>query len=327
MSLPLWKKLTCGPAGIALLQAVPLHAQVLLVNQDNAAARQAAIRVGRGMGTGFVADHFRVGSPGETWILDAIQTWALPDPSGGPAKLGDLFERVSLFGGIESPPPAPGEAICDCHNLMVIKTATLRTGADTPDTADVHVSRSSHSALQVTFKNLNWSVPGGADLQFGVMGLGRTTAGGRKYVWYNLAGATDAAHQLKVFDEKGKLDGPYTETGSASNPNIGINVQVWGHKPASISIRSGDESIEVILHSTATLDSKRTDLASLRFGPSGAAPVLTRFEGSKSQTDLILQFRRQETGIAATALNACLDGHLQDGVPFEGCDLLKKPAK
>ena len=104
-------------------------------------------------------------------------------------------------------------------------------------------------------------------------------------------------------------------------------MQVWGHKRALISIQAGEQTVEVVLHGDTTLDSRKTDLASLRFGPAGAAPPSARLETSSSKADLILQFRRPEKGITVGNVNACLEGRLQDGVPFQGCDLLRKAGK
>lgn len=327
MTFQIWKTRRSVLLGIALLQPLAVPAQVLLVNRGSGAAQPEMGRVGRSSGLGFVADHFRVGAAGETWVIDAIQTWAAPNPGSGPDKFGDWFGHLSLFGGIESPIPKPGEPVCDCHNLMVVKAASWRPGADNPDTSDVQVSRSMREGWQVTFRNLSWSVPGGVDLQFGVMAEAREPSKGLASAWYNRIARDSGVHELKLFDEKGKLETLYTNNGAPLDPSIGISLKVWGHKPASISIQSSNETIGVVLHTTATLDSSQIDLGSLRFGPSAAAPVSTRLQGQTGHADLMMQFRRLETGIAATAVSACLDGRLRDGTPFQGCDLVKKTAK
>src|SRR5437879_4436400 len=100
-----------------------LPAQMLVVVRGISKTADSAVRIGRTKGAGFVADHFRIGAPGEIWVIDAIRAWTRPESS---AKLGDLFANVTLFGGIEAVPPPPGqppEPDCDCHNLMAIKSA------------------------------------------------------------------------------------------------------------------------------------------------------------------------------------------------------------
>ena len=40
---------------------------------------------------GFVADEFRLGEPGEKWVVDRIRVWAVPGAKGvDPAALGDF---------------------------------------------------------------------------------------------------------------------------------------------------------------------------------------------------------------------------------------------
>jgi hypothetical protein len=319
MNFRFGNRLSRSVLAVALLPTMTPAAQVILLNRAYTPSRGARARIG--IGSGFVGDHFRIGSSGETWVVDTIQIWAVPDPAAAEMKMGDVYERLSLFGGIESPPPTPGEPVCDCHNLMTIKTAEVWPGMMAPEGVDVQASRVDGSARQLTFRQLNWSIPGGVNIQFGVMGVGRTAPGGRKYVWYTSASAGADSHELKIFDEKGRFDGPYSEKRSPSGRDVGINVQVWGHKPAEISIRAGEQVIEVVLHSAATLEGPKVDMSSLRFGPSGAAPASSRL--AKSQNDLVLQFRAAETGIPRGAVNACLDGRLLDGVPFKGCDLVK----
>src|SRR5581483_1726232 len=178
------------------------HAQVVLL--DGAPTAEPGIRVGLVAGDGFIADHFKVGSAGETWVIDSVEIWAVPDTAPLRAKLGDLYEGVSLFGGIESPAPVPGEPVCDCHNLITVKTGIWHAGSDTPDTNDIEVSKMTSKLWQLTFRNLSWSVPGGVDIQFGVMGRGRPAPGGQRDRWYSRAAYGAGSHQLRVFDGKGK---------------------------------------------------------------------------------------------------------------------------
>jgi hypothetical protein len=292
---------------------------MLVVDRGIPPATQAAgLPLGRAKGAGFVGDHFRIGAAGEVWVIDAIRTWARSGESPGQsARLGDVFESVTLFGGIEAVPPKPGqppEPECDCHNLMSIKSAPLKPGADQPEGTDVAILPAAAGIRQVDFRNVRWSVPGGIDIQFGVMGTGRH--GSR--TWYNQATGMDEMHPLKIFDEKGKPEGPY----AAEPDKIGFNVQVWGHKSAPVTIRSAAATIEVVLKSDATFDARKADAATLRFGPRNAAPLGSRMETVEGRSALVARFRRADTGIQGAVVSACLTGSQQDGVPFEGCDLI-----
>ena len=288
-----------------------LPAQMLVVDRGISKGTDAGLRVGRIKGAGFVADHFRMGASGEIWIIDTIRVWGRPD---GSAKLGDLFENVTLFGGIEAGPLSPGQPDCDCHNLMTIKSARLHPGADQPESGEVMVSAAA-GMRQIDFRSVSWSVPGGVDIQFGVMGVAR----GGKHTWYNQAAGMAEMHPLKIFDDKGKLEGPY----AAEESKVGLNVQVWGHKSVSVAIRSAAATIEIALSGGASFDVAKADPASLHLGPKAAAPFATRLETVDGHPALIVRFRRTDTGLDASAVNACLAGRQLDGVPFEGCDLLR----
>jgi hypothetical protein len=111
--------------------------------------------------------------------------------------------------------------------------------------------------------------------------------------------------------------GPYAE------PTRSFAVQVWGHVPATIEIQRRGELWNVILRKDGTFESAAADQASLRFGPKGAAPVSLHAEGA----DWVAAFRAVDTGIRPGEVNACLTGRRQDAVPFEGCDLLKRPPR
>jgi hypothetical protein len=289
----------------------PMPSDILVVDHGISPEKQAGgVPVGRAKGAGFVGDHFKIGGIGEVWIIDTIRTWA--KSSAGQTTLGDAFESVTLFGGIEAMPPTPGqppEPECDCHNLMTIQVARLAPGPDQPGTVAAPGTR------QIDFRNLHWSAPGGVNLQFGVMGLGRAN----NQAWYNHGVRMDEPHSLKLFDEHGKFDGPYT----GEEAEMGLNVQVWAHKSAPVAIRSAAATIEVVLHTDRTFDAAKADPASLRFGPKKAAPVASRLETVDGVPALVAKFRRADAGIQGGAVvSACLAGFQKDGIPFEGCDLI-----
>jgi hypothetical protein len=311
---------------LALLQQFSLTGQMLIVDRGIGKAAETngggAIRVGSTQSSGFVGDHFKLGVPGEIWVMDTIRIWAMPENDS--PHLGDRFDKLLLFGAIESPPTEPGQPYCDCHNLITIRNAKLRPGTDEREGSNLSVSHAGTGAWQVDFRDLRWSVPGGVEIQFGVKGVGRSDRGGKPLAWYNRADRVNSDHQLRVFDENGKLEGRYMLNGSAPDPHIGLNVQVWAHKTAPIMIRSVGNVIEVVLQNAAYFNARNAKVESLRFGPKKAVAIASRTELTGGQPELVIQFRRTETGIRSAEVTACLTGLQLDGVPFEGCDLLKK---
>jgi hypothetical protein len=263
------------------IAVLPLQGQYLLLDRGlkGGAATAPSAGLEASEGTGFLTDRFSVGAAGEVWIIDRVRLW------GGLGTSG--FEKAALFGGLENADPSPQWFECDCHNLVAISQ-------------DPHASQLPDRSWQVYFDHLNWSVPGGVGIRFGIRAL----------QWSMAMVHTGTAHQIKRFDENGKLIGPH-----GAESDAGFAVQVWGHLPASIEIRPAGEQWEVRLASAL-----HADPASYRFGSQQAAPVRVRAEGDA----VVLTFRAADTGIHPEDVNACLHGQRQDGVPFEGCGLLKK---
>lgn len=311
------------PLGLILAGWTPMAGQMLVVDRGiSSSMPETGVRLGKTQAPGFIGDHFQIGQKGEIWIVDHIRTWTGAGESGErPASLVDVFEKASLFGGIEAPPPEPGRAPepeCDCHNLIPIRSGRLRSGANTAGVPDVHLSNASGGIWQVDFENLRWFVPGGVEIQFGVMGV--SPGGGNP--WYNQAGKVGGAHQLKAFDEKGKLERLYTIDGAPVDGDFGLNVQVWAHRMAPVKVRSSGTVIEVGLHSDVSFDAAKADAATLRFGPKNATPVGSRLETVDGHAALVARFRLADTGIQGSNVSVCLNGLDQDRVPFEGCDLI-----
>jgi hypothetical protein len=99
-----------------------------------------------------------------------------------------------------------------------------------------------------------------------------------------------------------------------SDPNS-INPSVEGVIPAAIL---GSEDFDVA----------DVDVATLAFGPDGAAPAhchgphLEDVNGD-GLPDLVAHYQTKETGIVYGTLVACVEGATLDGEPFNGCDAVR----
>jgi uncharacterized delta-60 repeat protein len=85
--------------------------------------------------------------------------------------------------------------------------------------------------------------------------------------------------------------------------------------------------VRVAILSTAAFDATSVDPLSVRFGPAGATAFKERGHSKDTDgdgdTDLVLHFRTQETGLAGGTTTACLTGQTFGGVKIQGCDAVK----
>ena len=116
------------------------------------------------------------------------------------------------------------------------------------------------------------------------------------------------------------------EVPASTDLEVGIDI-----RPRSASnllnLRSRGR-VPVALLGSEEFDVAGVDVATLAFGPEGAAPVDRRGGGYADRNrdgflDLVRHFRVPETGIRAGDEMACLNGVTLDGIPFTGCDAIE----
>lgn len=257
-----------NPEEIALMKNQPISAAVLFLIALPAGAADSVLVVDRGLPQanvnnvsvdsrsnvrwssedhGFVGDDFTVGAPGETWVIDKIRTWAVPQISVTSSKhLGDLYQDIRLYFGSTS------------NALTPIASTLLRQGSDAPENTSVRITDLTQNGatpyeefgkdlrvVQIEFTQLNATVQGGVKYGFGVWGMGRPVPEkeGKIQSWFNLASnaALSATQQdgaddtLLLFDGAGKFEGTFSSNGNQWNKSSDINVQVFAHRVPTVS--------------------------------------------------------------------------------------------
>jgi hypothetical protein len=190
---------------------------------------------------GFLGDSFRIGAPGEHWVIDSIRTWVVPGNSEHTQRfLGDFFKDVRLYLGAES------------DDLTPVAAGQLTPGSDEASNSSIRVSEASREGnlpyddfgarlriWQVEFTGLNWTVQGGRDQRFGVWGLGRSVPGtGKTFTWYNHASNArlsvsqqdGADNRMILFTGAGRAQGDFNAEGNGWDKPADINIQVFAHR-------------------------------------------------------------------------------------------------
>lgn len=175
---------------------------------------------------GFLGDSFRLGSAGETWAIDSIRVWAIPQSGGRcPLAAGDRIEKIVLLGGMDNP-PQPGQFACRCHALVPIATAPLVAGGDATSNPNVKLTVEA-TRWEVDFDRVGWSIPGGADALFSVRAVNRSSSSCDAAGSWTLATApADKGYRLQKFDKDAIPEG----SADASAEPVWINVEVRAHR-------------------------------------------------------------------------------------------------
>lgn len=240
--------------GACLCSLPELSAQMLIVDRGPSSGPTKLL--GLQKANAFLADDFQVGAAKEDWIIDHIRMWAVPAPNRAPLPApGELFQKISLYGGIAPIPNQPAADECDCHNLPALKSAVLRPGNRSSSDHDVQIvpirRQDGREVWQIDFENLMWSVPGATRIQFGILAESRLGLGhNSNSTWYNLASPAAEGEHLRVFSDAGNFQGPYSGEQGAR-----MNIQVWGHLFAKISMSPAGQ--ELPSHFRAQADSSK----------------------------------------------------------------------
>jgi hypothetical protein len=195
-----------------------------------------------GQEDGFLGDDFKIGAPGERWIIDSIRTWTVPGTQAHkPDHLGDAYQDVRLYFGSAA------------KDLTPVIAGSFVEASDSNDNPNIQVTEATQNGeiayddfgaslrvWQVDFRALNLTVNGGESYRFGVWGLGREVPGadGKKFIWYNhasnaaLSGSKQdgADGAMLLFDGAGRFQQRFQAKGSGWDKEADINVQVFAHR-------------------------------------------------------------------------------------------------
>lgn len=155
----------------------------------------------------------------------------------------------------------------------------------------------------------------------GVMAkLNAPLAAGQRIFPSSLQLTPDGSHAVFLVTQPGR--GPVELHSARVPPDVRIDVQprrVHNELP-----RGRRAMVAVAILGSADLDVAKVELATLAFGPDGAAPErkAKRIDVDRDGfTDLVTRYRRDETGLSRGDAEACLAGRA-DGFEFRSCDAL-----
>ena len=153
-------------------------------------------------GPAYLADTFSIGALGEVWVIDRIRVWGMPQPE---------WNALALYGGLA--PVRLKAASFDSTGRASRNSDITITAVDNP------LSGNGNNKLQqVDFLNLQWSIPAGVDVQFGIHGQAGNS------VWKGYVYSAGEHRPMAVFSLDGKASHEYDVA-----RNMRMFVQVWAH--------------------------------------------------------------------------------------------------
>lgn len=266
--------------------------------------------------SGFVGDDFRIGNPGERWVIDRIRTWTVPAHSGvDPDALGDFFQDVRLYIGSAE------------EGLTPLVSGRVERGSSVTDNASIRLTRTTipydefgreYRVWEVEFADLHIEVRGGEAQRFGVWGLGREIpdANGKTYSWFNLASNAALSNSavagsddlLLMFDPAGNFRGSFDSTGKGWNKSSDINIEISARRVADVELRGE----AVVIRGSAGLDVQSVDPASLDLSGVNASGLRVADVDHDGFADLVVETRSAGPGV-------CVSGRSREGIRFAGC--------
>jgi hypothetical protein len=148
--------------------------------------------------------------------------------------------------------------------------------------------------------------------------LSAPLAAGQRISEFSLQLTPDGRHAVFIVTQPGR--GPVELHSARLPPDVRIDVQP--RKAHNVLPRGRRASIAVAILGSADLDVTKVEVATLAFGPDGAAPerkprrIDVDGDGFR---DLVTRYRREETGLSPGDDEACLAGRY-DGFEFLSCD-------
>jgi len=200
---------------------------------------------GEGNNEWFTGDDFTLpaNSPGKVWRVTKIRIWAVAGAAGDPGfKLGDRYYNVTLYGSgghgavvpIKSGDIAPGTNTALIPGTTTANPDITFTPVQYAGGLDYQTGSGAFAQIwQTDFVNLDWLVPGGRPIRFGVHGLVYDNV---NRVWFNHAsnaalsgstqdGADDLMRDFYVHNLQSG-DGTWDSDGYGWDKSSDINVQV-----------------------------------------------------------------------------------------------------
>jgi hypothetical protein len=211
------------------------------LNNISGSQRSNVVWATNAQNPGFFGDNFTIGNVGETYKIDNVRTWVVAGSSlNNSSNLGNWFESITLLTGNATDSNISSLISTNLETDGTLSNSNISlTKVTYPD-----INSSSYdnfgnffSIWQVDFTNLNWTVVGGIEYNFGVQGIGRQIPNSSNfYSWFNHASNADlsgssqdgADNQIIQFDTSGNLVSYLNTQGNGWDKSSDINIKIFG---------------------------------------------------------------------------------------------------